>query len=68
MGESMATATDKALQQDDSKKAQPKQHQPQRARHDDKLKIFCSVPQERGFGRETSQDSPVPLAAFARCQ
>jgi ribose-phosphate pyrophosphokinase len=42
----MATATDKALQQDDSKKAQPKQHQPQRARHDDKLKIFCGTANE----------------------
>jgi ribose-phosphate pyrophosphokinase len=44
----MATATDKALQhpQDDSKKTHPKQQQPQRTRHDDKLKIFCGTANE----------------------
>jgi ribose-phosphate pyrophosphokinase len=41
----MATATDKALQ-DDSKKTQPKQHAPQRGRQDDKLKIFCGTANE----------------------
>ena len=49
----MATATDKALQHDDKKQphddkkmTQPKPHQPQRGRQDDKFKIFCGTANE----------------------
>lgn len=46
----MATATDKALQKPEEKSAgqqeKPKPQQPQRARMDDKLKIFCGTANE----------------------
>jgi ribose-phosphate pyrophosphokinase len=48
----MATATDKALQRPEEPKSQqgqqekPKHQQPHRARHDEKLKIFCGTANE----------------------
>jgi ribose-phosphate pyrophosphokinase len=48
----MATATDKALQKPEETKSQPgqqekpKHQQPHRARHDEKLKIFCGTANE----------------------